>query len=169
MPDTVDVGHFFQDEGTYYFGKASLADLEALIDMRITYLQAELGALDAQAEAETRHQLRPFFERHVDLDLLIYVARCDGRIVGSVFLMLYEHPPRPDRPMGRHGVVYNVVTVEAHRGQGIATNLVQMLLIAGRSLGLDDISLHATAQGKPIYKRLGFVEDACDRMVYKFT
>ena len=66
-------------------------------------------------------------------------------------------------------MVYNVVTKEGFRGQGLATALLRQLLAGAKDMGLERVMLNATESGRPIYERLGFQERVvCDmNMVYE--
>lgn len=152
------------------FVRAERADIAALIESRVVYLRAAMGAMTAEEEAETRQKLGPFFCDHLARDLFAFCARdtTEG-IVATAFLMVYEKPFRPDGGSGRYGVVYNVVTKEGFRGQGLATVLVKQLLAGAKEMGLERVMLNATEAGRPIYEKLGFQErTACDmNMVYE--
>lgn len=140
------------------FTRAHIDDLLELIESRIAYLHADIGTFSLEEEAETRQKLVPFFEKHLNRDLFVFCAKKDGRMVGTAYLMVYDKPFRPECTTARYGVVYNVVTKEGHRGQGIATALVHQLLDAAREMALECVLLNATPAGRPIYKRLGFKE-----------
>lgn len=52
----------------------------------------------------------------------------------------------------------NVWTNKDYRRQGIAEKLVTMLIEEARGRGVSEISLDATEAGRPLYRKLGFVE-----------
>jgi GNAT superfamily N-acetyltransferase len=58
---------------------------------------------------------------------------------------------------GRHALVVNVFTEPAWRRRGIAELLMRRLLAWAREERLDRVVLHASAEGRPLYERLGFV------------
>lgn len=73
--------------------------------------------------------------------------------------MVYERPFRPDLCTSACiGVVYNVITMEKYRGQGLATGVVKMMLRDAKERKLETVMLNATPAGRGIYKKLGFVE-----------
>ena len=56
----------------------------------------------------------------------------------------------------------NVYTNSRYRRQGIAYQMVQMLIDEAKEKGVTEISLDATESGRPLYKRCGFVDsDEC--------
>jgi GNAT superfamily N-acetyltransferase len=78
--------------------------------------------------------------------LVRFAGRMDGHVVGTSALH------------DRHGVagVYAVTTARDFRRQGIATALSAAALNLGRQWGLRTATLQATAQGEPVYRRMGF-------------
>lgn len=59
---------------------------------------------------------------------------------------------------GRHAIVINVFTEPDWRRRGLATLLMERLLGWARAERLDRLVLHATAEGRLVYERLGFVQ-----------
>lgn len=85
-----------------------------------------------------------------------------GEIVGGAGLQLRELLPRPhpagERLMrGPQGLVLNVFTERRWRRQGVAAGLMEELLRWTRAYGIESLVLHASAEGRPLYERLGFV------------
>jgi GNAT superfamily N-acetyltransferase len=68
---------------------------------------------------------------------------------------------------GPEGIVLNVYTEEAWRRRGVAELLMRHLLEWSRARGLVRVVLHASASGRPLYEKLGFV--ATNEMRYTGT
>jgi GNAT superfamily N-acetyltransferase len=68
---------------------------------------------------------------------------------------------------GPEGIVLNVYTEEAWRRRGVAERLMRHLLEWARVRGLVRVVLHASASGRPLYEKLGFV--ATNEMRYTGT
>lgn len=146
----------------YVFGQASLSDAPELVRLRIGYLTADFGTLDPQQEADLWQELPAYFELHLDYDLLAFVARDEesGDIVCTAWLLLVTKPPSPRFPHGATGTLFNVYTVPEHRRRGLARQVMQRLIKAARDLNLDVLELHATDDGYPLYRGLGFEDDS---------
>ena len=58
---------------------------------------------------------------------------------------------------GPEGYVLNVFTESQCRRQGVAESLMRALIAWATTRGVHRISLHASAEGRPLYEKLGFV------------
>lgn len=76
----------------------------------------------------------------------VYVAHLDGRPAACVATLDHEGDC----------VVWNVATVAAARGRGLASALMRQAVIDAGERGCQTTSLQATAAGRPIYERLGY-------------
>ena len=86
-----------------------------------------------------------------------WIALEDGRPVGGLGMMVIDWPPHPSHPtQGQRGYILNVFVEPDHRGQGIARALMNIAMAEGRRRGLQHMILHATAQGQPMYDKLGW-------------
>jgi ribosomal protein S18 acetylase RimI-like enzyme len=95
---------------------------------------------------------------------VLFVARIDGAIVGSLTLAMYPLPTR------LKAWIDDVVVDDAARGHGVATALSRAALDEARRRGAKEVDL--TSQPKReaanrLYQRLGFV--ARDTNVYRYT
>jgi len=141
----------------YRLGTATHEDIPQLIELRMAYLLADFGTLDATVEDTIRGSLPSFFDRHLGGDLFAYAMRCDdGSIVSLALTLVSEKPPNPRFPHGRIGTVFNVFTVPEHRRRGLARQVMGALVEDARLRGLDLVELNATDDGYGLYKSLGF-------------
>ncbi|MHA3704183.1 GNAT family N-acetyltransferase [Jatrophihabitans sp. YIM 134969] len=72
--------------------------------------------------------------------------------------------PNPYCPRGRTVRLANLVTVPEQRGLGHGTQLVAEVVQWARSIDADRVDLSATAEGRRIYERAGFVVTSAPRM-----
>lgn len=99
--------------------------------------------------AETREFLRS--ERQITL------LAMDGEIpVACATLCFKRCIPTLGHPTGRRGHVMNVYTAEGYRRQGIARQLVLALHEEAARLGMTEITLDATDEGRKLYTALGY-------------
>ena len=88
----------------------------------------------------------------------------DGKPIGCATLCYMELMPTFSHPTGRRAHLMNVYTAPDYRGQGMARRMVEMLIEEARRRGVTEISLDATASGRPLYRKLGF-QDSEECMV----
>ena len=66
--------------------------------------------------------------------------------------------PSPHLPRGLVGNVLGVVTDPAYRRRGHSRALVRELLDWFHATGVDRVDLHASREGEPLYRDLGFTD-----------
>jgi len=93
---------------------------------------------------------------------LAWVAEdtASAQIVGGAGVQLRPILPRP-RPgggleLGPEAIVVNVYVDASWRRRGVAAALMRTLLGALSERGIRRVVLHASAEGRPLYERLGF-------------
>jgi GNAT superfamily N-acetyltransferase len=74
-----------------------------------------------------------------------------GRVVSSAALIVYG---------GGVAWIGMVLTLNEHRGRGYATALMDRCLVEADARGIGCVKLDATAQGEPLYRKLGFADEA---------
>ena len=89
------------------------------------------------------------------------VFAMDGdRIAGCASISYITIMPTFSHPSGKRAHLMNVFTRKEYRRQGVAQKMVEFLIDDARAHGATEISLDATEMGKPLYKSLGFEENA---------
>ena len=129
---------------------------DGLTDIRMAYLCEDFPEMTAELAEQIRSRLPRYYAEHLSCDFFAYVAENEGTVIGSAFLTVQEMPPNPSFPHGRTGTVLNVYVSPEYRRQGIASQLMELLISDAREMGLDYIELKASAEGYPMYKKLGF-------------
>lgn len=86
-----------------------------LTELRIAYLQEDLGEI-GDADLKLIESLLPgYYEKHLNKDLMVYVARNEKDIVSCAFLLIVEKPMSPSFITGKTGTVLNVYTKPEYR------------------------------------------------------
>lgn len=110
-----------------------------------------------------------YYLRHIPDDSHIaFVATCDGEECGCGSICLTDELPSPDNPSGKCAYLMNIFVREAFRKHGIAHKIVSRLVEEAKNRECGKIYLETTADGKPVYKSLGF-RDMPDMMKYYGT
>lgn len=138
------------------FNKATLIDIGVLTDLRIAYLQEDLDNITNKDLEVMQASLPSYYEKHLNKDLIVYVARDEMDIVSCAFLLIVEKPMSPSFITGKTGTVLNVYTKPEYRKKGYAKELVTMMLEDAKAEGVSIIELKATEDGYSLYKSVGF-------------
>lgn len=90
-----------------------------------------------------------------------WVAEHEGQAVAGLGMMIIGWPPHPSHPMQcERGYILNVYVEPEFRGQGIAKKLMAETTAEAKRRGIQFMILHATAQGRPLYEALGWMDTA---------
>ena len=136
------------------FEKATIKDINMLTDLRLAYLQEDLGVItDKELIQES---LPGYYEKHLNKDLMVYVARDDEDIIACAFLLIVEKPMSPSFITGKTGTVLNVYTKPEYRNKGYAKKLMTMMLEEATAQDVSVIELKSTEDGYLLYKSVGF-------------
>ena len=136
------------------FEKATIKDINMLTDLRLVYLQEDLGVItDKQLIQES---LPGYYEKLLNKDLMVYIARDDEDIVACAFLLIVEKPMSPSFITGKTGTVLNVYTKPEYRNKGYAKKLMTMMLEDATAQDVSVIELKSTEDGYSLYKSVGF-------------
>lgn len=142
--------------------RAGAGDVDALVRLR-GVMFARLGADPGPPAAPWREQARAWFrERLADADTFAaFVVDVPGEGVVSVAVgTIGRGAPGPAAPDGRYGQVSNVATEPEHRRQGHARACLAALLAwFDDETDVSRVQLHASPDGAPLYRSLGFADD----------
>ena len=127
-----------------------------LTDIRMAYLMEDFPEMPAEQAEQIRARLPRYYADHLNCDFFAYIAADEEKTIGSAFLVLHEMTPNPSFPNGRTGTVLNVYVSPEYRRHGTASQLMELLISDAREMELDYIELKASADGYPLYKKLGF-------------
>lgn len=138
------------------FDKATIKDIGVLTELRIAYLNEDLGVISDENLELMKSTLPSYYTKHLNKDLMVYVARDGEDIVSCAFLLIVEKPMSPSFITGKTGTVLNVYTKPDYRKKGYAKKLITTMLEDAKAEGLSIIELKATEDGYSLYKSVGF-------------
>lgn len=139
------------------YQKATIDDLELLVDLRLTVLRAA-NIDDSVDLAQVRENTRAYYKTALqDKSHLAYLIYDETSLVGTGGISFYRVMPTYHNPTGENAYIMNMYTSPAYRNRGIATHLLQQLVSDARALGISRITLDATPMGRPLYERFGFI------------
>lgn len=127
-------------------GEGTVEELDRMVDVATSWLARAL------ADGSYRHWLA--------LD-------GSGRVVGGGGVLLCSWPANPKDPCTQRAVILNVYTEPEFRKRGIARRIILAILAWIKQQGLRGVNLHASAEGRSLYEKLGF--EATNEMRLRFT
>ena len=138
---------------------ADMADIAALTQLRLKYLQEDLGKMDEDTQTRLMTDLPLYFEKHLNRDIFCYLIREQGEAVACAFLLVTEKPASPMFITGKCGTVMNVYTKPAYRKKGYGKKVMEALLRDAKNMQLSYVELKSTEDGYPLYRAVGFEDD----------
>ena len=143
---------------------ATSADIAGLMAIRLEMLrEVNFLSKDYVFSEEFCSYSRDYFLNGQHTTVLA-VDEEKGVAIGCATLCYMELMPTFSHPTGRRAHLMNVYTAPNYREQGIARRMVEWLIEEARRRGVTEISLDATASGRPLYRKLGF-QDSGECMV----
>jgi len=139
------------------YRRTTVADLDLLTDHRHR-MWAAIGhrteAEIAEHDGRYRRWMKPRLRSE---ELAGFVAESrEGTPVGSGLVWFRSDQPRPKIPTLTIPYILSMFTEPDWRGKGIASGIVRRLVATCRARGYPSVVLHASEQGRSLYRRLGF-------------
>ena len=104
-------------------------------------------------------ELEKYFSAGIaDKGLLVWLATEEEGIIGTAGVCFLQYPPSFTNPTGKIAYITNVYTRDEYRNRGIATKLLELIMEEIKAEGCKFARLHASAQGKGLYEKMGFVD-----------
>jgi ribosomal protein S18 acetylase RimI-like enzyme len=131
------------------------AELTRLRVVMFTDMGRDLSFLD---DDWRRRNVTHFRRRLAETDVFAayVVDRPDGGLAASAIGWLNDHLIGTTNPVGKVGYIANMCTDPAYRRRGYGRATLVALLSWLRSTGITTVDLHATPDGEPLYRSLGF-------------
>ena len=110
-------------------------------------------------DTDIDQELLCYFEKRMaDGSLVEWLLEENGKIIATAAIAFMEFPPTYTNQSGIKGYITTMYTDPDYRGRGIASGMLNRLKDEAKKRGVKHIWLHASALGKPVYKRFGFAE-----------
>ncbi|MGZ4714365.1 MAG: GNAT family N-acetyltransferase [Acidimicrobiia bacterium] len=81
-----------------------------------------------------------------------------GALAAAALATICRRLPTPSNPGGLVAYVQWVATDPAHRRRGHARAVMEALVVWARDAGAGSVDLHASGDGEPLYRAMGFAE-----------
>lgn len=140
------------------YKRASTDDLELLTETRIEVLLAANALPEGTDMDEVREETRRYYQEALpDGTHVAYLVLDEGRFVGAGGVSFFQVMPTYHNPSGEKAYLMNIYTRPAYRRKGVAYQTLDLLVREAERRGVTAVSLEATAMGRPLYEKYGFV------------
>ena len=138
--------------------KATLAELELLVAVRCRVLRVANQLPEDTPLPEVESQTRTYYQKAFAENTHTAYLLWDGEtLAGTGAVSYFQVMPTVHNSTGRKAYLMNLYTAPQYRRQGIATRILTRLVEDAHRRGVTAISLEATAMGRPLYEKFGFV------------
>jgi ribosomal protein S18 acetylase RimI-like enzyme len=148
----------------YSLRKATLNDIDILIDFRVKFLKEIQDPPSAKEMEVFRISLKEFFLSKMKSNKFIaWLAESSYEIIATSGLSFLQKPPHFINMTGKFAYIMNMYTNPKWRRKGIGAALLEKLFEEIKKKGIQSVVLHATPSGKPLYEKYGFRENDGDK------
>ena len=136
---------------------ATPADIPELL--RLAALMYQSMGVDTEASSWREGATKLLAERLGGDELVMFAVddpEREGRLVACGGAAVIQRVPGPATPDGRWAYVQWMVTEPGFRRRGLARAVLEAILDWLSARGIVNVELHATKDGEPLYRSLGF-------------
>ena len=141
------------------YKRATIEDINILTETRIEVLRAANKLSDDIDMSEVEKQSYDYYEKALcDGTHIAYLIFDENSFVGTGGVSFFQIMPTYHNPSGKRAYIMNMYTRPEYRRKGIAYKTLDRLISDTKCKGITSISLEATAMGRPLYEKYGFVK-----------
>ena len=85
-----------------------------------------------------------------------FLAMKDGEVIGGGGIVISAWPGALGQAHPQRAMILNMYVEREHRRRGVARALMEAMIAWCREHDFRDVALHASDEGRPFYKKLGF-------------
>lgn len=141
------------------YKRATIEDIDILTETRIKVLRAANKLSNDIDMSEVEKQSYDYYKKALcDGTHIAYLIFDENCFVGAGGVSFFQVMPTYHNPSGKKAYIMNMYTHPDYRRNGIAYKTLDMLINDTKCKGVTSISLEATAMGRPLYEKYGFVK-----------
>ena len=143
----------------YEYKKATIENIDELVRTRIIVLRAANKLSDDVNMSTVEKESYAYYRRALETgEHIAYLVYDNGKFIGAGGVSFYQVMPTYHNPTGKKAYIMNMYTAPEYRRQGIAIHALDLLVKNAKKQGVSQITLEATAMGRPLYERYGFMK-----------
>lgn len=135
---------------------ATSADIELLVSERLKFIEVD--------ECNDNYSLirdncyTYFTDSFANNSCDVILAEDDGKCIGTGIIFYYNSVPSAFNITGKNAYVTSMFVEPNYRRRGVGTAILNKLIEMAESKKYEIIMLNASELGKPMYKKVGFVD-----------
>lgn len=147
---------------------ATIDDIDILTELRVEVLIAA-NCLEKNTDMSTiKEKTYAYYKKaFFDNSHHAIIAFDKENIVGTGAVSFYNVMPTYNNPSGEKAYIMNMYTKNEYRRNGVATEVLRLLLEEAKYRNIVEITLEATKMGRVLYEKCGFI-DMTSEMKYIF-
>lgn len=143
----------------FEYKKATIEDVAELVRTRIIVLRAANKLSDDVDMSAVEQESFAYYKRALETgEHIAYLVYDNEIFIGAGGVSFYQVMPTYHNPTGKKAYIMNMYTAPEYRRQGIAFHTLDLLVNEVKKRGIRQISLEATAMGRALYEKYGFVK-----------
>ncbi|HNX13791.1 MAG TPA: GNAT family N-acetyltransferase [Oscillospiraceae bacterium] len=151
------------------YSEAAMSDLHALAEMRIRMINSEEHPLSDGQKRLIAENTKQFLFDGISKDTaVVWTAAVSEHFVGMGVVNFFSLPPNDWCPSGKTAYIGSIFVRPEYRRQGIASELLTRLVWEAKKRDCQRIMLHASDEGRPLYKKFGFEASPTAMALYPF-
>lgn len=141
------------------YKRAAINEIDILVKTRIEVLRAA-NKLDESVDMSIiEQQSYDYYKDTLEEDKHVaYLVFDKDKFVGTGAVSFFRVMPTYHNPTGNKAYIMNMYTRPEYRRNGIAYEILDLLVKIAKEKNILHISLEATDMGKPLYEKYGFVK-----------
>lgn len=145
-------------DSIFHYKRATVDDIDELVKTRMIVLRAANQLSDDVDMSDVEKESYGYYKRALESgEHIAYLVYDHGEFIGAGGVSFYQVMPTYHNPSGKKAYIMNMYTAPEYRRQGIAYRTLDLLVKAAKEQGVSRIALEATAMGRPLYEKYGFV------------
>lgn len=133
--------------------------MDELVKTRISVLRAANKLSEDADLSEVERESREYYTQALKAgEHIAYLVYGKEELIGAGGVSFYRVLPTYHNPSGKKAYIMNMYTSPEYRRQRIAYHTLDLLVQAAREQGAIQIGLEATAMGRPLYEKYGFIK-----------
>lgn len=143
----------------FEYKRATMEDIDELVRTRIIVLRAANKLSDDVDMSTVEKESYAYYKRALETgEHIAYLVYDNRKFIGVGGVSFYQVMPTYHNSTGKKAYIMNMYTAPEYRRQGIAIHTLDLLVKNAKKQGVSQIALDATAMGRSLYERYGFMK-----------